>query len=148
MLSDADEGVRHHSFSSINQYTICSLQYFYDRILRLPKECVSAALVLGIGVNDALRAIDVDLVNGRKPNVASALQVLRAVLEKAFADKQLPVVSTKDETLEELYEKGKGMVEKYVSILPDDESPLDLPRRFMVPLLNEKGEAFPRPLVG
>jgi len=149
LLSDADEGVSYHSFSSISQYsTICSLQFFYQRILRLPKECVSAALVLGIAVNDALRAIDVDLVSGRKPNVASALLVLRAVLEKAFADKQLPVVSTKDETLEELYEKGKGMVEHYVLVLPDDEIPLDLPRRFMVPLLGEKGEALPRPLVG
>jgi len=149
VLSVADEGVRYHSFSSVNQYSsICSLQYFYDRILRLPKECVSAALVLGIGVNDALRAIDVDLVNGRKPNVASALQVLRAVLEKAFSDKHLPVVSTKGETLEELYEKGKGMVEHYVLVLPNDETPLDLPHRFMVPLLGEDGEALPRPLVG
>jgi putative RecB family exonuclease len=127
---------------------MCSLQFYFSRILRLAKECVSAALVLGIGVNDALRAIDVDLMNGRKPDVASALQVLRAVLEKAFADKDVPVVSTKDETLGELYEKGKGMVEYYVSILPDDETPLDLPRRFMVPLLDEEGEALPRPLMG
>jgi RecB family exonuclease len=149
VLSDADEGVRHHSFSSINQYsTICSLQYYYDRILRLPKECVSAALVLGIAVNDALRAIDVDLVKGRKPDVALAFQVLRAVLEKAFADTNLPVVSTKDETLEDLYVKGKGMVEHYVQVLPVDEAPVEIPRRFMVPLLDEGGEALPRPLVG
>src|SRR5437763_1181672 len=94
--SDAGEGVQYHSFSSVNQWSsICSLQYFFQRILRLPKECVSAALVLGIAVNDALRALDVDLMNGRKPNVASALQVLRSIHEKAFADKQLPVVSTK-----------------------------------------------------
>ncbi len=147
--SDAGEGVRHHSFSSVNQYSsICSLQYFYDRILRLPRECVGAALVLGIGVNDALRAIDVDLIKGRQPNVAAALEVLRAILEKAYADKQIPVVSTKDETLEELYEKGKGMVEHYCSVLPPDETPVDLPRRFMVPLLDEEGEALPRPLVG
>ncbi len=149
VLSDADEGVRHHSFSSINQYsTICSLQYYYDRILRLPKECVSAALVLGIAVNDALRAIDVDLVKGRKPDVALAFQVLRAVLEKAFADTNLPVVSTKDETLEDLYVKGKGMVDHYVQVLPVDEAPVEIPRRFMVPLLDEGGEALPRPLVG
>lgn len=149
VLSYVDEGVSYHSFSSISQYsTICSLQYYFNRILRLPKECVSAALVLGIGVNDALRAIDLDLVNGRNPNVDSALQVLRAVLEKAYADKYLPVVSTKDESLEELYEKGRGMVEHYVLVLPVDEVPVELPRRFMVPLLDTEGEALPRPLVG
>ncbi len=147
--ADADEGVRHHSFSSINQYsTICSLQYYFDRILRLPKECVSAALVLGIAVNDALRAIDEDLLKKRKPNVALAFEVLRAILDKTFADPHLPVVSTKDETLEDLYEKGKGMVEHYVRVLPEDEAPVDLPRRFMVPLLDEEGEALSRPLVG
>ena len=147
--ADAGEGVRHHSFSGINQFsTICSLQWYFDKVLRLPRECVSTALILGIGVNDALRAIDVDLVKGRKPNVAFALQVLRAVLEKAFADKHIPVVSTKDETLEDLYEKGKGMVEHYVLLLPTDEAPLDLPHRFLVPLLDEEGEALPRPLMG
>jgi putative RecB family exonuclease len=147
--SDAGEGVQYHSFSSVNQWSsICSLQYFFQRILRLPKECVSAALILGIGVNDALRAIDVDLMNGLRPDVAFALQVLRTVLEKAFADKDVPVVSTKDETLQELYEKGRGMVEYYVTNLPNNETPVDLPHRFMVPLLDEKGEALPRPLVG
>jgi CRISPR/Cas system-associated exonuclease Cas4 (RecB family) len=74
--------------------------------------------------------------------------VLRAYLEKAFADRFLPVVSTKDEGLEELFEKGKGMIEHYLSVLPADEKPIDLPRRFTVPLIDENGEALPRPLVG
>lgn len=39
VLSDADEGIRYHSFSSISQYsTICSLQFYFQRILRLPKD--------------------------------------------------------------------------------------------------------------
>ena len=148
-VSDAGDGVEYHSYSGINQYsTICSLQWFFDKVLRLPKECVSSALVFGIAVNDALRAIDLDLVKGRTPNVGDALQVLRAVLEKAYGRSDLPVVSTKDENLEDLYEKGKVMVEHYVLTLPSDELPLELPRRFTVPLLNEEGEALPRPLVG
>ena len=148
-MSDVGDGVQYHSYSGINQYAnICSLQWFFDKVLRLPKECVSSALVFGIAVNDALRAIDQDLIKGRIPNVVHALQVLRAVLEKAYGKRDLPVVSTKDETLEELYEKGKGMVEHYAMTLPSDEVPLELPHRFMVPLLDEEGEALPRPLVG
>jgi hypothetical protein len=104
--------------------------------------------VFGSAVNEALRAIDVDLLKGRKVDVAEAVQIMRAYLENAFSDRSLPVVSTKDEGLEELFEKGKGMIEYYLSVLPVDEKPLDLPRRFTVPLIDENGEALPRPLVG
>src|SRR5205823_5391104 len=114
----------------------------------LPKERVSAALVLGSSVDKALRAISEDLIQGRAANGAHALQVLRAHLECAFGDRSLPVVSAKDETLEDLYDLGKRMIEKYLSVLPQDEVPVDLPHRFTVPLLTENGEALPRPLVG
>jgi RecB family exonuclease len=146
---DAGEAIQYHSFSSINQLiNICSLQFFFERVLRLPKERVSSALVLGSSVDKALRAISEDLIKGRAPNGAHALQVLRAHLESAFGDRSLPVVSAKDETLEDLYDLGKRMIEKYLSVLPRDEVPMDLPHRFTVPLLTESGEALPRPLVG
>jgi RecB family exonuclease len=148
-VPDVGEGIQYHSFSSINQLlNICSLQFYLERILRLPKERVSAALVLGSSVDKALRAIVMDLIGGRAPNGANSLQVLRAHLERAFGDRSIPVVSTKDESIEDLYELGKRMIEKYISVLPTDEVPLDLPRRFMVPLLAENGEALPRPLIG
>jgi len=146
---EAREGVNYHSYSSLNCFaSICALQFRFRYIERAPQERVGAPLVFGSAVNEALRAIDVDLLNGRKVDVAGAVQVLRAYLEKAFSERSLPVVSTKDEGLEELYEKGKGMIEYYVSVLPADEMPLDKPRRFTVPLIDENGEALPRPLVG
>jgi RecB family exonuclease len=146
---DAGEGIQYHSFSSLNQLlNICSLQFYLERILRLPKERVSAALVLGSAVDKALRAIVTDLIEGRAPHGAHSLQVLRAHLERAFGDPSVPVVSTKDESIEDLYELGKRMIEKYISVLPTDEVPADLPRRFIVPLLAENGEALPRPLIG
>lgn len=143
------EGVQFHSYSSLNTFaTICALQYRYRYIDRLPQEQVAAPLVFGSAVNDALRTIDLDLQNGRKVDVPGALQTLRSYLEKSFANRFLPVVSTKDEGLEELYEKGKVMIEHYCSILPQEEQPLDKPRRFTIPLIDENGEALPRPLVG
>src|SRR6516225_10171784 len=116
-VPDVGEGIQYHSFSSLNQLlNICSLQFYLERILRLPKERVSAALVLGSAVDKALRAIVADLVKGRAPSGAHALQVLRAHLETPFGDRSVPVVSTKDESLEDLYDLGKRMIEKYLSI--------------------------------
>jgi hypothetical protein len=58
------------------------------------------------------------------------------------------VVSTHGEDLEGLYGKGVKMIDFYVENLIPEEVPVDMPRRFTIPLLDEKGEALPRPLVG
>jgi CRISPR/Cas system-associated exonuclease Cas4 (RecB family) len=147
--SDAGEGVLHHSFSAITTFgEVCSLQYRYRYIDRLPQERVSVALVFGTAVNAALLSIDQDLAKGRPPRADVAHQVLRSELEKAFGNKYVPVVSTHDEDLEGLYGKGTKMIDYYVENLLPDEVPVDMPRRFTIPLLDEKGEALPRPLVG
>ena len=149
VLSEAGEGIRYHSFSAINTYaSICSLQYRYRYVDRLPKERVSAALVFGIAVNDALLTTDLDLAKGRTPNVQAACDVLRHSLEVSYARRDLPVVSTHDETLDGLFEKGKNLVEHYLKVLPKDEVPVELTRQFEIPLFTEEGEALPRSLVG
>ena len=143
------EGVTHHSFSAINTYAdICQLQYRYRYVDRRPNERVGAALVFGSAINEALLATDEDLRQDRPPNTRAASRVLQAVLEAAYANRNVPVVSTKGETLEDLRAKGEKMIDHYVSVIPPDEVPLGIPRRFTVPLLDEKGEALPRPLVG
>lgn len=147
--SERGEGVVHHSFSALTTFAeVCSLQYQFRYIDRLPQERVSAALVFGTAVNAALLSIDKDLASGRPPRADVAHQVLRSELEKAYANKFIPVVSTHEENLEGLYGKGTRLVDHYVENLLPDEVPVDMPRRFTIPLLNEKGEALPRPLVG
>jgi putative RecB family exonuclease len=147
--SDAGEGVNHHSFSAISTFSeVCSLQYRYRYLDRLPQERVSTALVFGTAINAALLSIDKDLAKGQPPRAAVAHQVLRSELEKAYGNRSLPVVSTHGEDLEGLYGKGVKMIDFHVENLIPDEVPVDMPRRFTIPLLDEKGEALPRPLVG
>jgi hypothetical protein len=147
--SERGEGVVHHSFSALTTFAeVCSLQYQFRYIDRLPQERISAALVFGTAVNAALLSIDKDLASGRPPRADVAHQVLRSELEKAYANKFIPVVSTHDDNLEGLYGKGTRLVDHYVENLLPDEVPVEMPRRFTIPLLDEKGEALPRPLVG
>lgn len=149
VLVDVGEGVRHHSFSAIKTYAeVCQLQYRFRYIDRLPNERTGAALVFGIAVNEALLSIDKDLAKGRPPQAGLAHLVLRSELKKAYGNRSVPVVSTHGETQEGLFEKGKKLIDHYIATLPTDEVPLEIPRRFTVPLLDEKGEALPRPLVG
>jgi CRISPR/Cas system-associated exonuclease Cas4 (RecB family) len=99
-------------------------------------------------VNAALVSIDEDLAKGRPPRADAAFEVLRSYLEKAFGNRAIPVVSTNGDTLEDLSAKGRKMIDFYVENLPTDEVPLEIPRRFTVPILDKNGEALPRPLVG
>jgi len=149
VVNDLGEGVRHHSFSAISTFAeICQLQYRFKYIDRLPQERVGAPLVFGSAVNAALVSIDEDLAKGRPPRADAAFEVLRSYLEKAFGNRAIPVVSTNGDTLEDLSAKGRKMIDFYVENLPTDEVPLEIPRRFTVPILDKNGEALPRPLVG
>ena len=149
IVKDIGEGVFHHSFSSVNTYlSICQLQYYYRYIARLAQERVGVPLVFGSGMNGALLAIDEDLIKGRSPNLERALEVLHTYLQMAFANRDVPVAATKGETAESLGKLGKRMLEAYLSKLPPDEQPLDLERRFLVPLFDKEGNALPRPLMG
>ena len=144
-----DEGVDYHSFSSVNTFaSICQLQYRFNYVERLPRESIATPLVFGSGMNAALVLLDQDLIKGRKPDLGLAVGALRSHLEKAYAAKDVPVVSAHDETLEGLFAKGAKLLKHYVSELPADESPLEKPRRFTVPLLDGEGNALPRPLHG
>ena len=147
--TDAGEGVNHHSFSAISTLLeVCALQYRFRYLDRLPQERVSVALVFGTAINAALVSIDKDLAQGRPPRAAAAHQVLRSELERAYGNRSIPVVSTRGEDLEGLYGKGVKMIDFYLENLLPDEVPVDMPRRFTIPLLDENGEALPRPLVG
>lgn len=149
VLNDLGEGVRHHSFTAISTFSeVCQLQYRFKYIDRLPQEQVGAPLVFGSAVNAALVSIDEDLAKGRLPRADVAYQVLRSYLEKAYGNRFVPVVSTHGESLEDLSSKGRKMIDFYVENLPTDEVPLEIPRRFTVPILDEKGVALPRPLTG
>ena len=53
---------KHWSYSAINQYLRCPLQYYFERVLRLPKPTVGSGLVLG-------EVIDVEQILGESIDV-------------------------------------------------------------------------------
>jgi RecB family exonuclease len=146
---DEAEGVYHHSYSALHTYaSICSLQYRFKYIDRLPQERIGATLVFGSAMHEALHAIDGELAKGRPPQAKQALAVLRSYLEKAYGNRNVPVVSTQGDGLEDLFGEGVRLLEYYASVLPSGEVPLELSRSFKVPLFDAGGEALPRPLRG
>lgn len=44
----------HWSYSQINQYLRCPLQYFFERVLKLERQSIPSNMALGSAVHEAL----------------------------------------------------------------------------------------------
>jgi len=56
----------HWSYSAINQYLRCPLQYYFERVLKLPQLTVSSELILGSALHQALAHYHRQLQAGRQ----------------------------------------------------------------------------------
>ncbi|REK23089.1 MAG: hypothetical protein DWQ42_15785 [Planctomycetota bacterium] len=57
----------HWSFSQVAQYQRCPLQYYFERIARLPRPFTPTGLALGSAVHAALAACHEQLMQGGQP---------------------------------------------------------------------------------
>lgn len=148
VIEDAGEGVKHHSYSALNAFQICTLLYFFKYIARLRPEVNPFNLIFGIAYELGLRVIDEAIAKGVTPSLPKALEPFHDHLRTEFARKDLPVVGF-DGSLDDAYEMGKRMYTHWVSQIPKGEVPvLDLPRNFTIPLFDDQGLALPRALTG
>ena len=128
----------HWSYSAINQYAnICSLQYYFQRVAKLPPERVSSNLIFGSAIHAALS----EFVTSHKLDDAKNLFETR--LRAAYGDK-IPV---EGDTLEDLLVKGPKMLDAYAESMKDEEV-VAVGREFAVPLVDRDGQLLDRPLVG
>lgn len=128
----------HWSYSSINQYAnICSLQFYFQRVAKLPPERVSSNLIFGSAIHAALD----EFVRNR--DIAAAKAVFETRVRAAYGDK----VPVDGDTLETLLEKGPKMLDAYAASLKDEEV-VAVSREFAVPLVDRDGQVLDRPLVG
>lgn len=143
------EGITYHSFSSLDTYVSrCPLQYFYKYVERRAPEQRSVHLVFGSAINEALVMIDWDLLAGRAADLRQAQGAFETRLRYESIG-TIPPVDFGKETFGGLLEKGRLMIEKYVSELDPEERPLSPEeRRFSVPIVDHDGKVLPRYLVG
>jgi len=128
----------HWSYSAINQYAnICSLQFYFQRVAKLPPERVSSNLVFGSAIHAALD----EFVRNR--DIAAAKAVLETRLRAAYGD----AVPVEGDTLDDLLPKGAKMLDAYAESMKDEEV-VAIGREFAVPLVDRDGQVLDRPLVG
>ncbi|SMP41791.1 PD-(D/E)XK nuclease superfamily protein [Neorhodopirellula lusitana] len=133
----------HWSFSSINQYRRCPLQFFFERIARIPRRTVSSSLVFGSAIHDALAGYHQRIKLGREATEQSLKSDFMGSWKVRNADQQ--VTFKAKESASDLVGKGQAMMELYSK----EEPPANIiavEERVLVPLCDSSGSILERPL--
>lgn len=135
---------RHWSYSAINQYLRCPLQFYFERVLKLPQPSVSSGLVLGSSVHAALADYHLGLKQGKPPSIEKLQRVLLA--HWTIQEAERPIQYKPDENRVVQLATGIGLLETYLEE-PPPEGIVGVEQRLTVPLMNSRGEYLETPLV-
>lgn len=135
---------RHWSYSAISQYLRCPLQYYFERVLKLPQPTVSSGLVLGSSVHAALADYHLGLQRGKPPTIEKLQQLLLA--HWTLKEAERPIQYKPDENRVVQLATGIGLLETYLKEPPPDRI-VGVEQRLLVPLMNNRGEYLETPLV-
>ena len=137
----------HHSFSSINQFVnICSLQYAFQRIYRVPKAFTPVSLVFGGIFHRVLEWVSLtrqeQTVNA---NEASALFIDLWKRDMKDAENVKLDEGTKPS---DYAQQGADLVACAVEHIDPEEGVLAVNEAFAVPLITPDGSVSEKPLIG
>ncbi len=134
----------HWSYSSVNQYLRCPLQFYFQRVLGLPQPTVGSGLVLGSSVHASLELYHRSLQE-QKP--AKIEQLHRAFLDAWQAREDNSEVEFRQrETRDDSIAQGINLVEIYLKE-PPPEGIVAVERQMIFPLHNSQGEILETPMV-
>lgn len=134
----------HWSYSALNQYLRCPLQFYFRRVLGLPSQTTGSGLVLGASVHAALAAFHSAIQKHEataREQLISAFQMTWEEREKAEA-----VIYKDGETRDDTQAQGINLIEVYLKE-PPPENVIAVEQSLLVPLINSHGEYLETPLV-
>jgi len=134
----------HWSYSAINQYLRCPLQFYFERIRQLPVETVGSGLVLGSAVHRGLEAYHRSLQDGRPVPADHVKNIFQATWQ--FREQQQEIQYRSGENRQKAIDQGIALLETYLRE-PPPENIVAVEQSIIVPLRNSRGEYTETPLV-
>lgn len=133
----------HWRYSAINQFLKCPLQYYYERILRLPRKTVSDAQVLGSSIHAALASYHRKLQAGEPIQNHQVQDALLAAWEDQAG--HVEVVYDKRSPNDNLA-LGTALIEGYLRE-PPPTNIVAVETPILSPITNSRGEVLEKPLL-
>ena len=134
----------HWSYSSVSQYLRCPLQFYFERIAKLPRKSTTDAQVLGSALHSGLADYHRKL-QARQP--VTPQQVHDAYL--ADWDKQVnqgPVVATGNKSVDDSRDLGISLIDVYLQE-PAPEGIISVETPILAPIANSQGEYLEKPML-
>jgi putative RecB family exonuclease len=140
----ADVTRPHWSYSSVSQYLKCPLQYYFERIAKLPRKGTTDAQVLGSAVHSALATYHRQLQSGEATTSGSIRQAYLDAWDNLIGNNE--VVALGGKPLDNSRDLGMTLVEVYLEQPPSGtiiavESPM------MAPIANSRGDYLEKPVM-
>ncbi len=138
----------HWSYSSLNQFfNICSLQYYFDRILKLPRTFTPLSLAFGSAYHRVMEHVALIRIEGKTPSVTDAADLFQTAFERQVEDE--PDIDFGDKVdAESCAAQGRSMCACYVEHIDPEEQVIAISEAFQVPLTDATGFTLDTPLIG
>ena len=135
---------KHWSYSSISQYLRCSLQFYFERVLGIPRTTTSSGLALGSAVHSALATYHLS-VAANDPDPAK--HVIEA-FDNSWKEreKRNEIDYKQKESRDSVMQTGRSLLETYLADPIKDEI-VAVEERVLVPLEDSTGDYLETPIV-
>ena len=138
----------HWSYSALNQFlNICSLQFYFDRIAKLPKTFVPVSLSFGSAYHRALEWVNLQRMDGTVPQSEESSDLFAEVWSRQL-DSDGDIRFGKDQDAETCLHQGMSMVAAYVEQIDPGERVIAVNEGFAVALVDAAGNVLEKPMIG
>lgn len=134
----------HWSFSSLNQYLRCPLQFYFQRVLGLPQPTVGSGLVLGSAVHTVLEEYHRGLQEHRTLGHDHLQKSFITAWESREGESEIRFKAGDSRT--DNIDQGVALIETYLEE-PPPENIVAVEQSFISPVRNSRGEYLETPIV-
>jgi putative RecB family exonuclease len=138
----------HWSYSALNQFlNICSLQFYFDRIAKLPRAFTPVSLSFGNAFHRVCEYVSMIRIEGKQPKKAEAKDLFGDLWSRQVQeDKEIKF--DEDESAESCSKQGRDMIGCLVDGVDAEEQVIAVNEAFCVPLIDATGNVLEKPLIG
>jgi putative RecB family exonuclease len=138
----------HWSYSALNQFfNICSLQYYFDKVEKLPKAFTPASLAFGSAYHRVMEWAALMRMQGQQVKAQEASSLFQDLWGRQVQEDG-DIKYDEDMDVETSAKLGRDMVTCAVSGFDPDEEVVSVSEAFCVPLRDSAGVTLEKPLIG
>ncbi len=134
----------HWSYSQVSQFLRCPLQYWFERVAKLPKPHISGGLALGAAVHRTLAAYHWAVQEGHVLETDRIHAAFLDAWEETEARETIQFRDGEDRT--KLVDQGIALLELYAKE-PVTGEIVAVEEELLVPLFDSRGRALEKPLL-